>query len=102
MKGTSSDNATLTAVGSCSVPLNSEGEGWGILKEQELAGVHEKPRDLQRIPKDTKEVPRQDVSRQPIEEQEMPNQPVPSSRRTWPESRRFSGKERKTGIRKVG
>ena len=56
----------------------------------------------QRIPKDTLEVPRQDVSRQPIEEQEMPNQPVPTSRRTWPESRRVAGKERKTGIRKVG
>ena len=51
--------------------------------------------DLQRIPKDTKEVPRQDVSRQPMEEHEIPNQPVPSSRR-------FSWKERKTGIRKVG
>ena len=102
IKCTSSDNATLTAVGSCSVHLNSEGEGWGILKEQELAGVHEKPRDLQRIPKDTKEVPRQDVSRQPMEEQEIPNQPMPSSRRMWTESRRFSWKERKTGIRKVG
>ena len=77
------------------------GVGWGILKEQELAGVHEKPRDLQRIPKDTKEVPRQDVSRQPMEEQEIPNQPMPSSRRMWTESRRLSWKERKTGIRKV-
>ena len=57
--------------------------------------MHEKPRDLQRIPKDTKEVPRQDVSRQPMEEQEIPKQPIPSSRR------RFSWKERKTGIRKV-
>ena len=28
--------------------------------------------DLQRIPKDTKEVPRQDASRQPIEEQDFP------------------------------
>ena len=74
MKGTSSDNATITAVGSCSVPLNSEGVGWGILKEQELAGVHKKPMDLQRIPKDTKEVHRLDVSRQPMEEQEIPNQ----------------------------
>ena len=58
--------------------------------------------DLQRIPKDTKEVPRQDSSRQPMEEQEIPNQPVPSSRRTWKESTSFSWKERKTGIRKVG
>ena len=101
-KCTSSDNATLTAVGSCTVPLNSEGEGWGILKEQELAGVHKKPRDLQRIPKDTKEVPRQDVVRQSIEEQEIPNQPMPSSGRLWTESRRFSWKGRKTGVRKVG
>ena len=62
---TNSDNATITVVGSCSVPLNSEGLGWGILKEQELAGVHEKLMDLQRIPKDTKEVPRQVPSGSP-------------------------------------
>ena len=36
MKCASSDNATITALGSCSVPLNSEGEGWGILKLQNL------------------------------------------------------------------
>ena len=48
MKGTNSDNASITAVGSCSVPLNSEGVGWGILKEQELAGVHKKLMDIGR------------------------------------------------------
>ena len=36
--------------------------------------MHKKPMDLQRIPKDTKKVHRQDVSRQPMEEQEIPNQ----------------------------
>ena len=40
---------------------DAEGVGWGILKEQELAGIHEKPMDLQRIPKETNEVPRQDM-----------------------------------------
>ena len=98
MVHTSSDNVTITVVGSNSVPLISVGAGRGILKEQKLAGVHKKPMDMQGIPKDTNEVPRQDVSRQPMEEQVIPNHPVPSSMRTW----RFSWKERKTGIRKVG
>ena len=76
MKGTSSDNATLTAVGSCSVPLKSVGEGWGVLKEQELAGVHKNPMDLQWIPED---------------------------RHTGAQTRGLqTAHERKTGMRKVG
>ena len=49
---TSSENVTITVVGSYSVPLKSVGEGWGILKEQEPAGVHKNPMDLQRVPED--------------------------------------------------
>ena len=52
MVHTSSDNVTITVVGSNSVPLISVGEGWGILKEQKLAGVHKNPMDLQRIHED--------------------------------------------------
>ena len=43
-----------------------------------ITAVHEKPMDLQRIPKDTQEVPKKEVSRQPIKEQEIPNQSVSS------------------------
>ena len=52
MVHTSSDNVTITVVGSNSVPLISVGEGRGILKEQKLAGVHKNPMDLQRIHED--------------------------------------------------
>ena len=34
-----------------------------------INAVHKKPMELQRIPKDTQEVPEQEVSRQPMEEQ---------------------------------
>ena len=54
VQGTSSDNVIITAVGSCSVTLSSEGEGWGYTGG---AGAM----DLQRIPKDTQGVLRQEA-----------------------------------------
>ena len=74
MKGTNSDNATITAVGSCSVSLNSEGVGWGYTEE---AGAGWRAGETHGLAEDTqrqKEVHRQDVSMQPMEEQDIPNQ----------------------------
>ena len=47
LKGTNHDNESIIAAGSCSVPLSSEGEDRGMLKEQELADV-QRTQDMQR------------------------------------------------------